>query len=124
MVTIDKYHSVDDAHLARMKLEGSGVHVFLADDAMIGINWAYSFAIGGVRLQVRNEDQARALEVLNLSPSEEGIISCPKCGSQNINFRKITIPWALIGLGVLIPIPSSKINCLDCHNVFKCEIPD
>ncbi len=120
MLTLAKFQSPDEAHLARMKLEGSGIEAFIADETLVSMNWLYSNAIGGIRLQVREEDLERAMEILQLAPSEEGIVTCPRCGSQNIKYRKIG-PAAALGLliGFLLPAKANKIDCVDCEHSFE-----
>lgn len=120
MITIAKFPSVDDALLARMKLEGSGVEAFVPDELTASTNWFYTNAIGGIRLQVREEDRERALEVLELNPSEEGILKCPNCGSQKVSHRRMSAFSALsFALGVFIPFGTTKIDCLECRTVFR-----
>ncbi|MDQ8187952.1 DUF2007 domain-containing protein [Pelagicoccus sp. SDUM812002] len=120
MVTLVKFQSPDEAYLARMRLEGSGIEAFIADETMVSMNWLYSNAIGGIRLQVREEDQERAMEILSLTPSERGIVTCPHCGSQNIKYRKIG-PAAAIGLiiGFILPAKSNELDCADCKRSFE-----
>jgi len=71
MVTIAKYTHPDEAQLARMKLEGSGIYAFVADEAMATLHCFLAGSLGGIRLQVRDEDRGRALEILNIEPETE-----------------------------------------------------
>lgn len=108
MITVATFQSVDEAHLARMRLEGSGIDAVVADENMVQTFWFYSNAIGGVRMQVREEDHAAAIEVLGLVPVKEGLIECPNCGSTKIGHRKLSLlsaPSFLVG--AFIPVASS-----------------
>ena len=47
-----------------MRLESAGVNAFVQDENMIQMDWLYSNAIGGVRVQVADEDVAAVREFL------------------------------------------------------------
>lgn len=120
MITIASFQSIDEAQLARMKLEGSGIDSFIADEAMVNMNWLYSNAIGGVRLQIHEEDLETAKEILELKPAEKGVVSCPSCGSQNIVYRKIGIISAIsLMIGFILPASKILIDCDDCKHSFQ-----
>jgi len=68
LVTIAAFHDPIQAHLSRMRLETNGITSFLADEYIVSIQPFYSSAVGGVRLQVRDTDVTRALEILNEEP--------------------------------------------------------
>ena len=122
MVTIAKFTTLDEAQLARMKLEGSGIDAFVADEAMVTMNWFYSNAIGGIRLQVREEDKSRAIEILAIDPVEQGMITCPNCGSSNVSFRRLS-RYSLLSFFLIafLPVPSRKVDCQDCKATFTCS---
>ena len=81
--------------MARGLLESEGVPATLAGEHHVGANWAFSQALGGVKLQVSAEHEAKAREILlalrngefaaaleaefNLSP-----VSCPNCSSTEL----------------------------------------
>lgn len=64
MPVIASYTQLEDAHLAVSKLEGSGVSAWLRDEATANLYWFYSNAIGGVKVEVAEEDIDRAREIL------------------------------------------------------------
>ena len=64
MKTIAAYNNPMDAHLVRARLEGSGIAAYLRDENMITLDWLTANAIGGIRIDVADEDYERALEVL------------------------------------------------------------
>jgi len=94
----------------RGRLESEGITCFAKDELTVQVNPFYSNAIGGVKLQVRESDLNRAIEILKetgyivdkeLQPSNEspllnnhpkeqqksndGVkISCPVCGSEEV----------------------------------------
>jgi predicted RNA-binding Zn-ribbon protein involved in translation (DUF1610 family) len=53
------------AHIVRLQLENAGIPVFLADENLIATDWMFSFAVGGVKVQVPAPfaDRAKALLV-------------------------------------------------------------
>lgn len=62
-VTVGRFHRLDEANFAKSLLDGAGIHAVLVGDNTVGMAWHLAPALGGVRLQVRREDQevARAL---------------------------------------------------------------
>ncbi|MGG4603753.1 DUF2007 domain-containing protein [Paenalcaligenes sp. Me131] len=64
LVTISRYSFPHEAYVARALLESEGIPVFLADEHTITMQWLYSNALGGVRLQVPETFAARAVELL------------------------------------------------------------
>lgn len=64
MKTIASFQLPEQAHLVRSRLEASGITAFLRDELTIGSDWALTNALGGIRLQVADEDYEPALELL------------------------------------------------------------
>lgn len=67
LVTIATFGEAPQAHLARNALEAAGIQAAIADESLIGMDWLMSNAIGGVKVQVREEDAERAVAVLEES---------------------------------------------------------
>lgn len=65
MITIATFTKVEDAHLLRMRLENAGIPAFLRDENTIQWDWLYSNLLGGVRVEVADEDEEAANAVLN-----------------------------------------------------------
>ena len=73
LVTIARFTNPTEAHLLRMRLEAGGIEAFLQDENTIQMDWAISNAIGGVRLQVAEEELEAARELLKQDQgAEEG----------------------------------------------------
>ena len=86
MITIGSFSKAEDAHLMRMRLEAGGVQAFIQDENMAQMAWTYSNAIGGVRVQIAEEDVEDAKEILRekyISDAEPNMAECPKCGSRD-----------------------------------------
>jgi hypothetical protein len=64
LVTLAAFLNTTEAYLAQSKLESEGIDVFVFDDKLVGVNWLYSNAVGGVKLKVKESDARRAMEAL------------------------------------------------------------
>lgn len=124
-----------EAELARIKLESHGIQCFLSGKNFISTYWLLSAIEQGVKLQVRESDANRALEILEadtdigLKESEEGDMkpeainpSCPKCSSNDIEYEGFS--KKLFYLGILlfrfpIPLLRKKYKCISCGEIWK-----
>jgi len=119
-ITIARYSTPYEANLAKGSLESAGIPVFIADEYTIGMNWLYSNALGGVKVQVPESMAAQAYELLSYNvptiEKEYNGLSCPKCGSKKcvdfLDKRGPFITWLLLGIPLLFPLIKSK--CEDC----------
>jgi hypothetical protein len=64
LVTIETFSSSWEAQLARAALESEGIEAVIADEHFLRLYGALTSTLGGVRLQVRPDDAARATELL------------------------------------------------------------
>lgn len=64
MKTVATFSQPMGAYLLRARLEGSGIASYLRDENMIAVDWLYSSALGGVKVEVADEDYERTLELL------------------------------------------------------------
>ena len=64
MRTLAAFNHADQAHLLRMRLEGSGIAAHVRDEHMVTLDWLASLAVGGVKVDVADEDYAAALAIL------------------------------------------------------------
>jgi Putative prokaryotic signal transducing protein len=86
LVTVATFSLPVEAHIAKTKLESEGIECFVADENIVSLNWLYSGAVGGIKLQVSEADYARAERILNVSPLDFGLkteksnpLACPRC---------------------------------------------
>jgi hypothetical protein len=70
VVTLRQFLTVQEAVMAKSILDSAGMESFLADENVISMNWLWSNALGGVKLQVRKTDVAVASELLEQKLSE------------------------------------------------------
>jgi hypothetical protein len=129
LVTISRYSMPYEAHIARARLDSEGIPAFVADEHTINMQWMYSNALGGVRLQVPESYAEAAIEVL-AEDREQDLIDqegcetevCQSCGSTATEFYQIGRRWAfLVFLGFNFPLFPVKngIKCKQCGKVSK-----
>lgn len=70
LITIASYSQPYQAEIAKAHLEAEGIPAFLSDEYLVSINWLYSNAVGGVRLQVAETDVETARVILSTDLSE------------------------------------------------------
>lgn len=124
LVTVSTYSFPYEAHIAKAKLNAEGIPAFVADEHTINMQWLYSNAMGGVKLQVPQTFVERALEVLS-EDDEAALLHqqggdfpvCPQCGSGDTEYYRIGKRWAfLVFLGIDFPLFPTKdgIRCKSC----------
>jgi len=64
LVTVERVTEVWAAHILRARLEAEGLLASIADEHLVSMDWFYSNAIGGVRVQVPACELPRAQEIL------------------------------------------------------------
>lgn len=64
MITVATFSKPGDAHLLRLRLGAGGVDAYVQDENMVQMNWLYSNAIGGVRVQIDETDLEAAREIV------------------------------------------------------------
>ncbi|MBU0494185.1 MAG: hypothetical protein KKA73_24265 [Chloroflexi bacterium] len=141
LITIAAFSHQAEAHIPQARLEAEGIWSFIADRETVGANWLYSNAVGGVKLQVRDTDLDRAIEILGIEPPEiefddadwmdeeqDDESTCPSCQSDNIHYERFAMrplfaTWLLFG----IPLPFLKRmwKCNDCGYEWRWdELPE
>src|SRR5271155_5070637 len=110
MVTIRTCSTLPDAQVIQSQLKGSGIEAFLPDELTVQNYWLWTNAIGGVRVQILEEDVERAAEVLDEKPVEaqkQAAKSCPHCGATLQESHGFDLyPKILVALLFSIPIRS------------------
>ena len=112
LTTICRFSHPFEAQVARARLEAAGIPVFVSDEHTINMQWLYSNALGGVRLQVPLACREEALALLAADNSEallaadddnEALLAaddsealgaeqensprcCPRCGSEQVRW--------------------------------------
>jgi predicted RNA-binding Zn-ribbon protein involved in translation (DUF1610 family) len=131
-ITIARYRDFPQAGLDQSILEEQGVSCFLDNAYMVGVNWLYSSALGGIKLKVLEIDVARAEEILRsyhaAVPQEKigGVdrfseSTCPNCGSSEIEIKNYTRKFAAISLLFSLPLFFflKRYRCKNCGHRWK-----
>ena len=96
------------------------------------MNWSYSFAAGGVKVQVPIQFAEEARAILDAddsapvssyqppSPDESQLEKCPSCGSEKVRYRQLSRKVGAISLMLGVPIPAwgRRLNCRDCGHTW------
>lgn len=125
MLTVATFSKPEEAHLLRMRLEAGGIPAFVQDENMVQMNWLYSNAIGGVRVQIREEDVSQAKELLNQEcPVLEDalIVQCPFCSSAETQVDELPRRFSFLSL-LLFNFPllfsKNRYRCRNCGKVWN-----
>jgi ribosomal protein S27AE len=122
MLTVATFSKPEDAHMLRLRLEAGGVPAYIQDENMVQTDWLYSNAIGGVRVQIAEDDVDRAKEILR----DPGVLAehavmpaCPKCGStetapDELPRRVSFLSMILTGFPFLVS--KTRWKCGKCHH--------
>ncbi len=65
LTTVASYDIAAKAQLARNVLEAAGIPAVVTDQEIVAMDWLISNAVGGIKVQVREEDADRAAAVLD-----------------------------------------------------------
>jgi hypothetical protein len=128
--TIGSFTGPLEAHLAKGRLEAEGITAHIAHEHHIWAVWAYSNALGGVKIQVDRKDAVQAREILRdlVEGKYEDDLkaefpdlkeqACPRCGSTRFESRipLVRIPLAIftLGIGFTFPMRREIHRCLQC----------
>ena len=126
MTTVATFSKPEEAHLFRMRLEAAGIPAFVQDEHLVQMDWLYSNAIGGVRVQITDEDVPAAREFLAADTEQKPLdavdVLCPACGSSET--RPDERPRRLAFLSMLLfsfPLLLSRHRwrCHSCGRSFR-----
>jgi hypothetical protein len=123
LVTVRQFRDLPEALLAKGSLESAGIECFLADENLVRLDWFISNFIGGIKLNVRPEDEVNARQILD-EPILEGLYvqgvglyeqpRCPKCQSLDVNYQELDRPIAYMSAFLRVPIPMQR-PAWHCH---------
>jgi hypothetical protein len=65
LVTVARFTEVWEAHILKSRLLADGLLASIADEHLVAMDWFYSNAIGGVRVQVPAVEAERARAILD-----------------------------------------------------------
>jgi len=130
LITIASFSFPYEAQIAKANLEVENIPAFIADEHTINMQWLYSNAMGGVRLQVPHiyADQARNIISQDLSHlveaevGKEEVRKCQKCGGKTLfPYTKGKKPAFLMFflLGFPLFFYRHGLRCRDCGEFNK-----
>lgn len=129
--TIARFNYSSEAEIIKGRLEAEGIKAFLKDKITIDTDPLVSNAIGGIKLNVLAEDEAKARAILESISSyalddNGNTLICPNCNSHNISLYSTFSDFKsffsfLIGFisGTLPLTARYKYLCDDCDTSFK-----
>ena len=127
MKTIATFSKPEEAHLFRTRLEAAGIAAFVQDEYFVQNNWLWSNAIGGVRVQVADEDCDAVREFLAADspqhPSDAVDVVCLKCGSHDTapdEFPRRIAFLCMLLLDFPLLIGRHRWRCASCQTIFRC----
>lgn len=127
LVRFKFYETALEANRDKQILSENSINSFIANEQLIQSDWLLSQAVGGIQLQVFEEDTEKAkqvledyknheqfsLEVEHTIANPEFDFVCPKCGSNHI-YRDDSAT-SFFGISILT---SHKYICYYCDNEF------
>jgi hypothetical protein len=107
VVTIATYAKPEEAHLARLRLCREDIPAYVVGEHVVQMSWRHTITVGGVRLQVAEDDIEEAQALLRAEPvvmeGPDCCVSCPQCGTEKAEIYF----WArrCAGLTVVFALP-------------------
>lgn len=123
-ITVASFSLPTQAHLARLRLEGEEIDCVLVDEHLVSTNWLLSPAVGGIKLQVPEDQAARAREILGADaiewdPATEAEIGkCVTCGQGEYQLAPLprwTYAVSILLLGIPLLFLPRRWKCDHCH---------
>jgi transposase-like protein len=135
-----------EAHMIEGYLNSNGIETNLQDEMTVQVNIAYSNAVGGVKILVKETEYARSIQLLKnngyitdhnaqgrtekevyLVEYSKNHKNCPFCNSENIGIKKkpngvsfiFSLLISLLFFAVIAPIYKSVYKCFDCEKEWK-----
>jgi hypothetical protein len=89
LVTIASFYTAAEAETLRALLDEAGIPAVVSNAEVAGINFLWTPAIGGVKVQTGSHDAARAKELLTahggfrhgMIDADDGTVKCLACGA-------------------------------------------
>ena len=126
MKTIATFSKPEEAHLFRTRLGAAGIPAYVQDEHFIQMDWLYSNAIGGVRVQIADADVESAREFLANDcpqPASDAVdVVCPNCDSHDTAPDELPRRISFLTL-LLFNFPllfaRNRWRCAFCNCVFR-----
>jgi hypothetical protein len=124
LVTVQAFSTGLDAHVACAVLQSAGLDASLRDEHVVSMQWLFSNAVGGVKLQVPADQVDLARDMLFRPASADEAAGataendpCPRCGGTRDTSvlwgrQPAVLTWLLMGVP-LFPIRRRRM-CAGC----------
>lgn len=126
MHTVASFDNAMYAEMFKAKLEAAGVRCCIADANLVTMNWALSNAVGGVKVQILDEDIERVrpiVEQMDEIPGQFIFLPpkqiCPACGSADVRRRPFSPMLCILTLGFPLLFCRRGFTCNECRHEFK-----
>lgn len=120
MKTLTTVSWMFEADLLCSRLETYGVNANIPDQSTAGVLPLYGSALGGIRIQVADEDfddAVTALHEIQAISNEQKRSCCPKCGSYEVKYRReswLFFACLIIFMGIPLLWLKKKFFCDSC----------
>jgi len=103
MKLVGSYSKPEQAHMTRSLLEGNGIAAFVRDDNTVTADWFLSNAIGGVKVEVADDDHDAARSILEAQapPPNPAVETGAKKGRPANRYMKIFAAAFVVIFGFL-----------------------
>ena len=128
--TVASFETAPPAWVHRNFLVERGLNAFVTDNNIVNVNWLFSNAIGGVKVQIPQKEVVKYREItnahdfqievnddVNWQHHETDLSTCPKCDSIEIfeiKWPKRLIFLTLLLFGFPVPIYAKTTICDSC----------
>ena len=132
LIKLIAFDNAIDANLLKLSLENEGIETYIFDENTINIDPLISYAIGGVKVMIKESDLeyvrkvVAALDNAKYILENNEVVTCPNCSSDNVHsyssMKDIKSIMAIVLALIFIVYPPYKKNiykCDDCGNEFK-----
>lgn len=130
LITVATYSFPYEAEISRATLESNGIMAFVVDAHTINMQWLYSNAMGGVRVQVQRKNFEAARLILNTDYSslvesevenDEAEHKCCQCSGITEPYTKGKKPAFLVFflLGFPLFFYQHGLKCKSCGHFTK-----
>ncbi|OSZ81402.1 hypothetical protein CAP36_09255 [Chitinophagaceae bacterium IBVUCB2] len=124
------YDNYVSAHIAMGRLEEDGFKCWLKDENTVTIDPILTNAVGGIKLMVEEAEAKKAFDILKqLQLDHKAKITCPACGSHNIevvstprkaaNWLSALLTFSFTNFAMAVETVN---HCFDCGNEFAEEM--
>ena len=135
LITVKTFDHYTDVHILKSKIESEGIKCFIFDEHTVTNGPIYTWAIGGIKLKVKEEDVKKVQLILGeinetpLTNNEGQEICCPSCGSKKVNsgygnpggWKGVVLVFLAFISMTFAPVKGSRYYCTECMTGFRQE---